>query len=147
MCTCIFWSKWIPAWEFLGRWPDTLRAGAPSFPWPQGSFLGLCGLGGLLDHKKEKNVVSLPFIQAELSIHYYFYREVSTGDNFLPLGLGPSYLLLHLHNIELSEAQLEWNGGAGQLNDKSRVLEELGISSRQRCGESQRARAELCPLE
>ena len=52
----------------------------------------MCGLRGLLNHKK--NVASLSFTQAELCSCHYLYFEV-TGDKFQLPSLGPNYLLSH----------------------------------------------------
>ena len=92
MCRCIFQPRWIPARGFLGGWQDILGAGAE----PPGSLLYICGLGGLLDHKNDKNVVSLSFIQAEPCSCRYLYLECQQETAAAQPGaqLSPASLLL-----------------------------------------------------
>ena len=59
----------------------------------QGTLLCLCVLGGLLDLKNEKSVVSLSFLNAVLSSSLLLPLSLSTADRFQLLRLGTIYLL------------------------------------------------------
>lgn len=62
---------------FLEAWQDTLWAVTPfSSLTREDLFCGLCGLGGLLDLKSEKNVVALSFYSSRALLLLYLYQEV-----------------------------------------------------------------------
>ena len=81
----------------------------------QGILLCICVLGGLLDLKNEKSVVSLSLIHTVLSSSLFLPLSLSTGDRFQLLSLEPIYLLPQedLGYLKSLRRAAEWVYGYG----------------------------------